>query len=379
MKKKDIKQILEQSQNGDDDKQNSRIAKLWLFQLNNKNKATLPESQLNSSKAEVWHRLEARLASRPSANIKLWRQLIAAAAAIILITSGIYLFNNNSSLRDHNTDLVANDVDPGKVGATLTLANGKRITLSKAINGELADESGVSVSKSSNGQLVYMNKKGAELPGGLSAINTLSTAKGETYQVKLPDGTIVWLNAASSLTYAVNLLDHGQRKVSLKGEAYFEVKKDKSHPFVVRTDDQEVQVLGTHFNVNAYADEPASSTTLLEGSIKLVYRGTNRVLKPGQLAQAFGGEIKVSAANVEAITDWKREEFFLDKMDFRMAMRKIARWYNLEVVYSGSVPDNLEAGGWIPRNSKLSDVLKAIEATGQVQFKIDGKKLYVSK
>jgi len=378
MEKEDIKHILEELPAGKNADQDQRIAKLWLFQLNNKNRATLPESEIEHSKAEVWQRLEQRLASG-SRSIKFWPRVLAAAAAMVLIVSGLYFFNSDSRLLNKDTHRFSNDVEPGRMGATLTLANGKKLKLSDETDGALAEEAGVSVSKSADGQLVYIIKNGAVISSGIDATNTLSTAEGETYQVKLPDGTRVWLNAASSLKYTANLLDHGKRKVSLLGEAYFEVAKDKLHPFVVKTTSQDVEVLGTHFNINAYADEPVASTTLLEGSVKLVYGNSNRVLKPGQLAQAGNDGIKVSSANVEAITDWKHDEFFLDKMDFRMAMRKLARWYNIEVIYSGSVPENLQTGGWIPRNSKLSDVLKAIEATGQVEFKIEGRKLYVSK
>jgi transmembrane sensor len=140
-----------------------------------------------------------------------------------------------------------------------------------------------------------------------------------------------------------------------------------------------VKVLGTHFNINAYADEPAIATTLLEGSVKLTTGNSEQLLKPGEQAVNDAGNVKVGKANMETIVDWKNEEFYLDKMDFRVAMRKIARWYNIEVTYNGSVPNNLEAGGWIPRNSKLSDVLKSIESTGLVHFKIEGRTLYVSK
>lgn len=329
---------------------------------------------LLSLKHEAWSTIYEQTA--PAKRVKLWPR-IAVAVAVATVIFGVGLFYFSKDTVDKQAYL--NDVAPGVSGATLTLANGKKIRLSDAKNGELAQDAGVSVSKSADGKLVYEVMPGASVSDDLEAINTLSTEKGETYQVKLPDGTVVWLNAASSLKYAANLLESGKRKVSLQGEAYFQVAKDKKHPFMVESAGQQVEVLGTEFNVNAYADEPVVSTTLLEGSVKLVSGDIYRVLKPGQLAEKTNAGVKVRVANVEAITDWKNEEFFLDKMDFRMAMRKLARWYNIDVIYSGSVPENLEAGGWIPRNSKLSDVLKAIESSGLAKFKIEGRKVYVSK
>lgn len=331
--------------------------------------------------AEMWaviaHSIEApKIAGKPKFG-KAYRISVAVAAAIMTIALCIYFFSAPNDREGYSQRIkYASDVAPGVSGATLTLAGGQKIRLYDAKNGELAQEAGVVITKSADGELVYEVKdKGDDR----DKINTLSTAKGETYKLRLPDGSLVYLNAASSLTYTACLNERGKRVVRLSGEGFFDIAKDKAHPFVVKTANQEVEVLGTHFNVNAYADEPVVSTTLLEGSVKLVSGNQDKVLKPGQVALNGGSGIKVSVANVEAVTDWKNEEFFLDKMDFRTAMRKLARWYNIEVIYNGSVPDNLETGGWIPRSSKLSDVLKAIESSGLAKFKIEGRKVYVSK
>jgi len=309
--------------------------------------------------------------------IKLWPRIgIAAAVAAIIVSVGIWSYKRNYNGNAIDQIAHMNDIVPGKRGATLTLANGKKISLIEAANGELAKEAGVIITKTASGQLIYEIKNKDTVS---NKINVLTTDNGETYQVRLPDGSSVWLNAASTLKYPASFAAFKDRRVELSGEGYFEVAKDKAHPFIVKTLNQEVRVLGTHFNINAYADEPATATTLLEGSVKLTAGNNDSLLKPGEQAINDHGTIKVGKANMEAIVDWKNEEFFLDKMDFRAAMRKISRWYNIEVIYSGSVPANLEAGGWIPRNSKLSDVLKSIESTGQVNFKIEGRKLYVSK
>lgn len=319
------------------------------------------------------------LESEPKKNIpvrRLWPRIAVAASIALAVGVGSLLYVNKQDRWNSQQMVQMNDVDPGKQGATLTLASGKKIRLSDAVNGELSNESGVSITKTKNGELIYQIK---ETGAAKNKFNTLSTSNGETYQVRLPDGSAVWLNAASSLTYSAKLIQNGKRSVTLSGEAYFQVAKDKSHPFVVSTAGQQVEVLGTHFNVNAYADEPITATTLVEGSVKVSSGSDQQMLKPGFQARNNGNGIKISKANLEGVTDWKDGEFNLDETDFRVAMRKIARWYDVEVIYEKSVPMDIEAWGWISRDSKLSSVLKLIENSGLVKFRIDGKKVYVFK
>ncbi|MBB5440662.1 hypothetical protein HDC92_004365 [Pedobacter sp. AK017] len=329
----------------------------------------------------LWHNVISKL-SYQNTQIKpqyrrLWPRIaIAAAVATIIFGAGLFYYNLNNNKAQSDQVALKNDVAPGKYGATLTLASGKRIKLSDAINGELANEAGVTISKSSDGRLIYEIKGSDTDP---DKINTLSTVNGETYQVRLPDGSMVYLNAASSLTYSVNLIQNRQRRVGLSGEGYFEVAKDKAHPFIVQTDKQEVEVLGTHFNVNAYHDEKAMTTTLLEGSVKVIAGGKQRLIKPGQQARNDGSNIEVAEVNLESITDWKDGDFYLNRVNFKTAMRKIARWYDVEFVYDATVPDELESGGWISRKNNLSSVLKTIEASGFVKFRVEGNKVYVSK
>jgi transmembrane sensor len=334
-----------------------------------------------ANKNSVWNKVQNELADQDVqvnyVNRKLWMRIaVAAAIAIVMFGTGLFYYNLNVKQEQFARVAYKNDIAPGKSGATLTLANGKKIRLEEAVNGKLAEEAGVLITKSANGQLVYEINGSS---GMFNKINTLSTAKGETYHVRLPDGSVVWLNAASSLTYAANLNSHGKRRVKLEGEGYFEVAKDKAHPFVVEGNGQEVEVLGTHFNVNAYRDETAIATTLLEGSVKVITKNLQQILKPGQQALNTGSVITVSEVNTENITAWKDGGFALSGEDFKTAMNKIARWYDVEVIYDSSVPDELEAGGWISRNNKLGAVLKLIESSGQVRFKIEGRKIYVSK
>jgi len=309
-------------------------------------------------------------------NYKLWLRFTSIAAAVALIVMGIYFFNYNNKTKESQSTAYANDVDPGKVGATLTLANGKKISLKDASSGELANEEGISIRKTANGQVVYEIKKKS---GASDKINTLTTDKGETYTLILPDQSKVWLNAASSLTYSASLNEHGLRKVKLQGEAYFEIFKDKAHPFIVETDEQQIEVLGTHFNVNSYKDEPGIATTLIEGSVKISSGGIQRIIKPGDQALNKSGSITVRQVNLESVMDWKNGDFYLDKVNFKVAMRKIARWYNVEVIYDASITDDMETGGWVSRKSNLSSILKLIESSGLVRFKVEGNKVYVYK
>jgi len=309
-------------------------------------------------------------------NYKLWLRFTSIAAAVALIVMGIYFFNYNNKTKESQSTAYANDVDPGKVGATLTLANGKKISLKDASSGELSNEEGISIRKTANGQVVYEIKKKS---GASDKINTLTTDKGETYTLILPDQSKVWLNAASSLTYSASLNEHGLRKVKLQGEAYFEIFKDKAHPFIVETDEQQIEVLGTHFNVNSYKDEPGIATTLIEGSVKISSGGIQRIIKPGDQALNKSGSITVRQVNLESVMDWKNGDFYLDKVNFKVAMRKIARWYNVEVIYDASITDDMETGGWVSRKSNLSSILKLIESSGLVRFKVEGNKVYVYK
>ncbi len=308
---------------------------------------------------------------------KTWVRTVTAAAAIIIVVAiGLMLYTNNSK----NIELAIknNDVAPGKVGATLTLSNGKKIRLTDATDGELAKEAGVVITKAQNGELIYEIKGYTDAP---NKINTLATANAETYKLRLPDGSFVWLNAASSISYSAQLIENGKRNIKLKGEAYFEVAKDKDHPFVVQTDKQEIEVLGTHFNVNAYKDEPVVTTTLLEGSVKVsgTTSQTVRVLKPGDQSANTGLVITVNKVDTEAVTDWKNGEFIFKGEDFKTAMRRIARWYDVEIVYDPGVQTNIEPGGWISRKSNLSAVLQLIENAGNVHFKIEGRRILVTR
>jgi len=302
-----------------------------------------------------------------------WIRIAAAAAILILIGTGI-LFYNYSSTNGAPTMAYANDIAPGKVGATLLLSNGKRIALSSIQNGELGMEGGLGISKTADGRIVYETKNQAQINGAKT--NTLFTAKGETYQVRLPDGSLVTLNAASQLTYSTALNEKGERRVRLSGEAYFEVFKDKKHPFVVESEGQVVEVLGTHFNINTYKDEETVKTTLLEGSIKI---NQNTVLKPGEQAALNNNKIVIQQVDPESIIAWQRGKFVFVDEELGTIMKKIARWYDVEIRYEDADIEKETFWGSISSFENVSDVLKMLELTKKVHFKIEGRRIIVLK
>lgn len=328
----------------------------------------------------------------------------AAAAALLLLTGMIALMTIRQRKPQDITDKGRQpspvyDAAPGKQGALLTLADGSTIVLDSAANGTLAQQGSANLIKTDSGKLTYSPSTGS---GQAEAVyNTITTLRGRQFQLILPDGSKVWLNAASSLTYPTAFTGP-ERKVTLTGEAYFEVaslsgKAGKKMPFRVdilpapgANPAATIEVLGTHFNVNAYNDEAAMKTTLLEGSVKVSglqsippTGGSNQqsaMLKPGEQASISyqsnkSPKIQVQTADLEAVIAWKNGVFNFHKADLPAVMRQLSRWYDVEVVYQGPIPGRL-FGGEIERNLHLSQVLKILSKMG-VQCTIEGKKLIV--
>lgn len=304
-----------------------------------------------------------------------WRQLSVAASIVVALSCLTYALFKSQVSTINDKDIFSQAIVAGHNGATLTLADGKTILLQEVGNGEIARQAGVKIEKGRDGELVYrMDSKTAKG----NQVNILTTSNGQMYSISLPDGSKVWLNAASELRYMTNLIENGRRVVSLKGEAYFEIFKDHQYPFVVKSKGQEVEVLGTHFNINAYENEPYVATTLLEGSIRLHTSAQQKTLIPGQQAQNTSGNLEIRPTNLDNITDWKDGDFSFKNVDFRTALRKIERWYNVEMIYDKSLPKDLQAGGWISRKKSLSSVLDFIESVNMVRFKVEGRKVYVT-
>jgi ferric-dicitrate binding protein FerR (iron transport regulator) len=266
-----------------------------------------------------------------------------------------------------------NNVQPGGNKALLTLADGSIIALDNSPNGALAQQGNTKILKL-NGKLAYENLK---LSPRKILYNTISTPRGGQYQIILPDGTAVWLNAATYMRFPTAFTGK-ERRVEISGEAYFEVATNKAMPFIVSVNGSAIKVFGTHFNVMAYTDEPVLKTTLFEGSVEFYNSGMSAALKPGQQAELNShGQIRViNDADIQEIMAWKNGYFYFERANIETVMRQIARWYNIDVVYQNRKTADLFHAD-IPRNTSLSEVLKALEIAGGVKFKLEGHTITV--
>ena len=310
-------------------------------------------------------------------------RLIPVAATLIITLGITALFvlqiksKKEKSIQQSNIDIYS--IKPGGNHATLTLANGSVLSLDSAGSGIIGTEGSSNIIKKDSGQLVYSNNGS----GAISEIsyNTLRTPRGGQYKLILPDGTNVWLNAASSLKYPSSF-NSKERKVVLEGEAYFEVSKmtdppaNKKVPFLVSIQGKpDVEVLGTHFNIMAYPDEPFVLTTLLEGSVKI----GSSVLVPGQQAQENNNSSSVTVINAVDLNEviaWKNGKTSFKNASIQQIMRAISRWYDVDVEYKGIIPDKKYKGG-LPRNTDLNELLEVLNQNG-IHFSVEGKKIIVT-
>ena len=318
-----------------------------------------------------------RLVTPKKRSIKIYYKGLAAAAVLALALTVTLRIQNNSSKKH----IFLTNIAPGGNKATLTLANGRKISLNDIANGDLIKEAGFSISKTTNGQLVYKIEKNSAIVDD-QQVNVISTPNGGEWQIRLPDGSLVWLNALSSLEYPLNIGTTTVRKVKLKGEAYFEVAKDSKHPFIVETDKQKLEVLGTHFNINSYTNESLTKTTLLEGSVRIsAIQNLNeyQVLKPGQQSVLSENGIEIKAVDTDESVAWKNGYFMFNNEKQESILRKIARWYNVKVEYADKAAKDVMYYGTVSRFDKISQVLRKFEQTGEVRFEMQGNKLIVYK
>lgn len=310
-----------------------------------------------------------------------WLKIAVAASFIITVSiAGYFYINNRSSVADHPILIAGSqDVRPGGNKATLILSGGQTLSLTDAETGELSEDAGVAISKTTDGEIIYTpdtHHRDAGQRTGEARVNIIQIPNGGQYQVRLQDGTKVWLNAASTLKYPVDFTAEKERSVVLEGEAYFEVAKDPLHPFIVKSAGQTVEVLGTHFNINSYRDERSIKTTLLEGSVRV---NGHTTLKPGQQSQVSGESTTViNNADTEEAVAWMNG-YFKFNGNLETTMAKIARWYNIEVEYKMSPDPNFVFRGEISKNRNLSEVLQMLGYTGNIHFEINGNKVIVTK
>lgn len=305
--------------------------------------------------------------------LKLHPVIIAAASLLIFIFLGVIWYSLNHKELKPDAVNYASLIKHGSNGATLTLSNGKKIALNGSLKGQLAVEAGVSITKTRQGMLLYHVKN--TTPSNSGEMNTLATARGEQYQIQLPDGTNVWLNAASSLKYPASFSGSKDRHVELNGEGYFEIAADRAHPFIVYTQNQHVEVLGTHFNISSYSDDPATQTTLVEGLVKI----NGRILKPNQQATLINGDVTIKDVDPEAAVAWKSGLFIFNNETLESLMRKVSRWYDIKVVYLEAADKNYLYGGSVSRFDNIESLLKKLQAAGNMNYRIEGKTVYIGK
>ena len=301
----------------------------------------------------------------------------AAAVLILVLGAGTYFFLQKTPAPPIARVQPVNDATPGTNKAILTLADGSKVTLDSA--GNQIIQLGTTAIQQQGGQLQYSAQ------GGETSVsyNTLTTPRGGQFQVKLPDGTKVWLNAASTLRYPTAFTGK-ERKVEINGEAYFEIAKNAAMPFIVDIlsgqgeKEGTVQVIGTHFNINAYSDEATIKTTLLEGAVRILKNGSISMLFPGQQAVIDGESLHViKDGNTDEAVAWKNGIFNFEGNDIQSVMRQIARWYDVDIKY-----ENISTAhfmGTISRNVNMSEVLNMIALTGAVHFKVEGRTITVKR
>ena len=367
----------------------------WLNRDENAGEAaTIISSRLNREVAEeeitpeVMTALQARLPLILNAPQREKRGVVRllkpwfkyAAAAVLIITISFFIRSILQKPVPVNTSTekpiaATTDIAPGSQGAVLTLADGRKVVLDSLGNGTISLQTGAEV-RLKDGQLVYEPVAATEEQ---MVYNSISTPKGRQFQLILPDGTKVWLNAASSLKYPTHFSGN-ERKVEIKGEAYFEVAKNAQKPFIVTLPQgAEVRVLGTHFNINAYDNEPAIKTTLLEGAVKVssMVNGQSSMLKPGEQAVLKENSPLTihHSPDLEKVMAWKNGVFNFEDATLQEVMHQLERWYDIEVVYETGIP-KLEFVGKMGRDLSLNNVLRGLEIN-KVHCRLEGRKLIV--
>ncbi|MFD2871917.1 FecR family protein [Mucilaginibacter ximonensis] len=365
MDNEQLQALLRKQKNGTLTEVEQAILDTWYLKLSQTETTMVDTPDMERRLDAVWNNLQ------PRDRAKIVRMNIRriAAAAILLIIAGAMFFK----LRHHPEPVQAlanHDFLPGTNKATLTLANGQKIVLSKNNKGQIAVQGQTSI-QMQNGTVTYAGDNDQ-----IVATNTLTTQRKEEFPLVLADGTEVMLDATSSITYPV-AFNGKERRVKITGQAYFKVVHNDKQPFVVEVKGQTIRDIGTEFNINAYDDEPVVKTTLVEGSISVDYNQNLKTLKPGQEADLANNSLVVKAGDIEGATAWKHDNFHFTGNDVKTIMRQFSRWYDVDVTYEGEIPDH-EFGGDISRNVPASKVFKHLAHYG-LQFKVEGKNIIISK
>lgn len=341
-------------------------------------KASNSNLQLNEYELEdSYEYLKAKLPLKQETKvIRIWPRVAVAASIAVMLGTGIFYFTKTKEQIPQVAEK-PQEIAPGGNRGILTLSNGKQIVLAdisaKDTIAKEGEEDEVTIKMGANGVITYIiNPNTVASKADANLFNTLSTPTGGQYNIVLADGTKVYLNAVSSIKYPTQF-NGDQRIVELDGEAYFEVAKNKNKPFIVKSGDQDIEVLGTHFNLHAYDNESVVKTTLLEGSVAVNYKNQKAILKPGQQSNVSDkfNKITIKQVDTEAAIAWKNGRFKFDNADLKTIMRQLERWYGIKVEYRGDVSDVRFNGGTF-MNKNLSEVLKVLELSN-IKFKVEGK------
>lgn len=375
-------ELLERYKNGQCTEQEKALVEQWYNSQSATVRELTTEPSYPSAKQEIWEAINAKIDEETSQEPEksTWKlntkRILVAASVFISLAVGTYYYSAVEA--DHNelnNAQASLPVTPGGNKAYLTLSNGKRILLTDSTIGTLAVQSGVQITKTADGQLIY--EVTGDAAGESGKYNTLEAPKGGQYQIVLIDGTRVWLNSASKLKYPASF-STTERVVELEGEAYFEVAKNKDLPFRIRTADQEIQVLGTHFNVAAYVDESNTKTTLIEGSVSVSRGGEKgKILSPGQQSVLQNGTFLIQTVDTEEAIAWKNGYFIFENDNTEAIMRKLERWYDVDIIYQGMGDPRTKVMGAISRNTQLNEILDLLEATGKFKFKTEGRRIII--
>ncbi|WP_026902916.1 FecR family protein [Pedobacter glucosidilyticus] len=381
MKKLNATQLLEKYRLGTISDEEKAILEAWY------NSYVKSEAMINLSEKEIEQDLLKISEKVPFADTKI-KQLnrnrfiikVSAAAALIFLSLFTFLYFNRTSEKSKTIVEIQKEIIPAQNKAVLVLANNKRIVLDDSSIGELVNQSDISISKTADGKLKYKVLKSNTEEAAEVQYNTISTPRGAQYQVELADGSLIWLNASSSISFPTRF-DGDDRVVKITGEVYFEVAKDKSKPFRVSTGNQLVEVLGTHFNIDAHS-KIAIKTTLLEGSIRVSSGGSKRnakILVPGEqsLYDHNNLTIQISKVDLEKAVAWKNGYFLFVDDDLTTIMEEISRWYDVDIIYIGNKKISQKFSGTISRSKSLAQVLRVLEVSGNVNFKVEGRRIKV--
>jgi transmembrane sensor len=328
------------------------------------------EAHLSALKNEIYQSLPIHTEKAP---IKLWPRIAAVASILLILSFGTYFLLHKQPPQQY-AQIKVQDIGPGGNKAVLHLANGHKISLSDASNGELNKQGGSSIKKTADGSVVYASKH----IDGAMVYDTLTIPCSGTYHLTLSDGSKIWLNATTSIRYPESFSGKERKVELLYGEAYFEVVHDSKMPFRVTNGNQIIEDIGTHFNVSAYENENEIKTTLLEGAVRVSVNGYVKMLKPGQqsIVQSINSPIIIKEANTEEAVAWKNGYFRFNDEKIEPIMRKLSRWYNIDVVYEGPIT-NEGFYGKISRFRNISGVLNLLKGSKGVHFKVEGRRVTV--